>query len=162
MSRSELTERLKRALLENPELSERSAGVAREEIAGLDLTSEERHKARSEAGYALRELCEELCGLHYVEEATDNAREPSLARLLLEAALERVDFKAIADHYVEEAEGPRATEPAGRGHAPDAGRDRRARADRPTQGRPPISAPCLRSQRKEPVMNQIPRRARGC
>jgi hypothetical protein len=105
MSRSELTERVKRALLENPEVSERTAEVAREEIAGLDLASEERHKARSEAGYALRELCEELCGLHYIEEGADNERQPSLTRLLLETALGCVDFEVIADHYIEEEEG---------------------------------------------------------
>ena len=105
MRRAELTKRLKEALLGDPELAERARDEVRITIGGLDLSSEERHTARGEGGYALQVLCEEACAETCGQLATEVTDErPSVCAVLLEAALAAVDFEAVADQLIEEIE----------------------------------------------------------
>lgn len=105
MRRAELTKRLMDALLGDSELAERARDEVRIAIGGLDLSSEERHTARGEGGYALQVLCEETCAETCGQLATEVTDErPSVSAVLLEAALAAVDFEAIADELIEEIE----------------------------------------------------------
>jgi|GEM_PF-1930036 len=109
MSTDQLTGRLRNALLGGkPELAERAREELRCAIGGLDLTSEERHVARGEGGYALRVLTEEVSCLA-IEHPGSGPTVPSVAGVLLVGALESVDFEAIADELITEIEeGPGA------------------------------------------------------
>jgi hypothetical protein len=104
MSGSELTGLLRNALLADPALAERVRGELRCAIGGLDLSSEERHVARGEGGYALRVLCEEVSGLTALERPGAGEERPSVPAVLLAGALESVDFEAIADELIVEIE----------------------------------------------------------
>ncbi len=108
MSTAQLTGRLRNALLgAEPELAERARDELRCAIGGLDLTSEERHLARGEGGYALQVLTEELSGLEAIEPPGAGPNVPSVPGVLLAGALESVDFEAIADELIVEIEeGP--------------------------------------------------------
>jgi hypothetical protein len=107
MRRSELTRRVRSALLGDPELAGRARQEVRCEIGGLDLSSEERHVARGEGGYALQVLCEEVSGLNALERPEEGDERPDLTSVLLAGALESVDFEEIADELIVEIEeGP--------------------------------------------------------
>lgn len=103
MKRVDLTRRLRGVLLVEPELAERAREELRWAVGGLDLSSEERHVARGEGGYALQVLCEEVSGLAALERLGGDER-PSVPAVLLAAALESVDFEAIADELIAEIE----------------------------------------------------------
>lgn len=107
MSAEQLTGRLRNALLDGePELAERAREELRCAIGGLDLSSEERHVARGEGGYALQVLTEEVSGLE-IECPGSGPNVPSVPGVLLAGALESVDFEAIADELIAEIEtGP--------------------------------------------------------
>ncbi len=53
-------------------------------------------------GDRLKEWGEELTGLEYVDEASDNSRDDSLSRELLSTALAWVDWAQLAADYIEE------------------------------------------------------------
>lgn len=103
MRRAELTKSLRAALLDDAEQAKRARAEVHCQIGGLDLGSEERHVARGEGGYALQTLCEELCGLPGIGEASEPGAG-ALRAVLLRAALEEVDFEEIADELIGEIE----------------------------------------------------------
>ncbi len=103
MKRADLTRRLRNALIVEPALAERAREELRCAIGGLDLTSEERHVARGEGGYALEVLCEEVSGLTAVERS-GSEECLDVTTVLLVGALESVDFEAIADELIVEIE----------------------------------------------------------
>lgn len=105
MSADQLTDRVRNALLGGvPELAERAREELRCAIGGLDLSSEERHVARGEGGYALQVLTEEVSGLEATEGPSSSPDLPSVPAVLLAGALESVDFEAIADELIREIE----------------------------------------------------------
>lgn len=105
MSADQLTGLLRNALLgSEPELAERAREELRCAIGGLDLSSEERHVARGEGGYALQVLTEEVSGLEAIERPGSGSNVPSVPGVLLAGALESVDFEAIADELIVEIE----------------------------------------------------------
>jgi hypothetical protein len=105
MSADQMTGRLRNAPLDGePELAERAREELRCAIAGLDLTSEERHVARCEGGYALQLLTEEVSGLEPIERPDSGPNVPSIPGVLLAGALESVHFEAIADELITEIE----------------------------------------------------------